>query len=94
MFWALSESPLTAQAEQALKPGDTFKECAMCPEMVVVPAGSFIMGSSANEGERPQHDVTIRQPFAVGKFEVTYEDWQACVAHGGCSYFCRWRIVG
>ncbi len=41
IFWALSESLLTAQAEQALKPGDTFKECATCPEMVVVPAGSL-----------------------------------------------------
>jgi formylglycine-generating enzyme required for sulfatase activity len=86
MFWALSESPLTVQAEQALKPGDRFKECATCPEMAVVPAGSFVMGSPANERERPQHDVSIRQPFAVGKFEVTYEDWQACVAHGGCSF--------
>jgi formylglycine-generating enzyme required for sulfatase activity len=87
MFWALSESPLTTQAEQSLKPRDTFRECVTCPEMVVVPAGSFVMGSPANEEERPQHDVTIRQPFALGKFEVTYENWQACVAHGGCSFF-------
>ena len=54
MFWAHWDVPnrLTAQAEQALKPGDTFKECAICPEMVVVPAGSFIMGSPANEAGR------------------------------------------
>ena len=54
-----------AAAKQALKPGDSFKECAEnCPEMVVVPAGQFVMGSSANEkgrfrNEGPQHTVTI-----------------------------------
>ena len=38
------------EAERALKPGDTFRECAKdCPEMVVVPAGEFMMGSPANE---------------------------------------------
>jgi formylglycine-generating enzyme required for sulfatase activity len=90
MFWALSQSPLTAQAEQALGPGDRFRECATCPEMVVVPAGRFAMGSPADErgyqwNERPQHDVTIRQPFAAGRFEVTADEWEACVAHRSCS---------
>ena len=89
-FWDVSTSVLTAQAEQALKPGDTFMECASCPEMVVVPADSFIMGSPANEamsrnGEGPPHKVTIRQPFAVGKFELTFDEWDACAAHGGCT---------
>ena len=68
IFWDISSSALTMQAEQALKPGDTFKECASCPEMVVVPAGSFIMGSPANESGRrldegPQHAVMIRRPL-------------------------------
>jgi formylglycine-generating enzyme required for sulfatase activity len=89
MFWDISTSALTAKAEQVLKPGDTFKECASCPEMVVVPTGSFMMGSPANEigrtiNEGPQHEVTIRRPFAVGEFEVTYEEWMACYAHMGC----------
>ena len=80
MFWDITDSVLTAQAEQALKPGDTFKECASCPEMVVVPAGSFIMGSPENEvgrqdNEGPQRKVTIHQPFAVGKFEITLDEW-------------------
>jgi formylglycine-generating enzyme required for sulfatase activity len=57
--------------------------------MVVVPAGSFIMGSPANEAARskdegPQHEVTIHQPFAVSKFESTFDEWAACVANGGC----------
>jgi formylglycine-generating enzyme required for sulfatase activity len=89
-FWDVSKSALSAQAEQALKPGATFMECASCPGMVVVPAGSFIMGSPANEAGRradegPQHKVTIRQPFAVGKFELTFDEWDTCAAHGGCS---------
>ena len=53
-------APLSPMQEKALKPKDTFKECANCPEMMVVPAGSFTMGSPASEAERsadegPQH---------------------------------------
>ena len=60
----------------AYQVGDTFRDCATCPEMVVLPAGKFMMGSP--EGERgrdddegPQRQVTIPKPFAVGKYEVT-----------------------
>jgi formylglycine-generating enzyme required for sulfatase activity len=69
--------------------------CPECPEMVVVPAGSFTMGSPKNEPEReswqegtesPQRRVTFGRPFAVGKFEVTFAEWDACVAAGGCKY--------
>ena len=88
-FWDVSTSTLTTQAEQALQPGLKFSECASCPEMVVVPAGTFMMGSPANEvgrraNEGPQHRVTIAQPFAVGRFEITFDEWDACAAHGGC----------
>ena len=83
-------APLSPMQEKALKPKDTFKECANCPEMVVVPSGSFTMasppsepGHSADEG--PQHMVTIARPFAVGRFEVTFDEWDACVADGGCN---------
>jgi formylglycine-generating enzyme required for sulfatase activity len=99
-FWDVSTSVLTAEAERALKPGDTFMECASCPKMVVVPAGSFIMGSPANEAMRrneegPQHTVTIRQPLAVSKFELTFDEWDACTAHGGCTQqFLRYPAIG
>ena len=59
---------------------------------VVVPAGSFLMGSpSSEEGrsdwEGPQHWVTIKKPFAVGVYEVTFEEWDACVSAGGCGAY-------
>lgn len=71
------------------KVGETFRDCPDCPEMIVVPAGSFTMGSPAEESERfdnegPQHKVTIARPFAVGKYAVTFAEWDACVADGGC----------
>jgi formylglycine-generating enzyme required for sulfatase activity len=81
----LDVQPLLPNRERALKPKDTFSECSQCPEMLVVPAGSFTMGSNVSENEKPPHRVTLRQPFAVGKFEVTFDEWDACVAHRGCT---------
>ena len=113
---------LTAQADAdpaSLVPGQTFRDCVSCPEMVVVPAGTFIMGSPESEegrlrvvydeegeaiswttddaerlevgaGQRlvvvegPQRYVTIAAPFAVGVYEVTFEEWDACARGGGC----------
>ena len=70
-------------------PGDTFRDCGECPEMVVVPPGSFRMGSPESEegrvsDEGPVHEVTMARPFAVGVFEVTFREWDACVSDGGC----------
>jgi len=82
--------PLTSPQESALKPGDKFKDCAQCPQMVVVPPGQFTMGSPADEPDRsaeegPPLRVTVAKPFAVGEFSVTYDEWDACVAAGGCN---------
>jgi formylglycine-generating enzyme required for sulfatase activity len=83
--------PAVGVYPKAYKPGDVFKDCPDCPEMVVVPAGSFTMGSpedeTSREGvpdkyakwERPLHRVTIPRPFAVGKFEVTRGEFDAFV---------------
>jgi formylglycine-generating enzyme required for sulfatase activity len=80
--------PLSATEEQALKPKDMFKECDKCPEMVVIPSGSFTMGSPSNEPERSFFEdrvgVTIARPFAVGRFAVTFDEWGQCVTDGGC----------
>jgi formylglycine-generating enzyme required for sulfatase activity len=63
--------------------------CSACPEMVVVLAGTFTMGSPPSEPGRldseEQVPVTITRPFAVGKFAVTFDQWDACVADGGCN---------
>jgi formylglycine-generating enzyme required for sulfatase activity len=82
-------APLAPEREQALKPKDSFKECDVCPEMVVVPKGSFMMGTPANEpdrfkGEDPIHRVTLARPFAVGRFTISFDEWDACLADGGC----------
>ena len=72
-----------------LSPGDVSRDCADCPEMVVVPSGSFMMGSPPSEklrmlDEEPVHRVSIPSAFAVGVYEVTFEEWDACVSAGGC----------
>jgi formylglycine-generating enzyme required for sulfatase activity len=88
IFWDVKMSVLTAQVELALKPlSAPFKECVSCPQMVFVQGGSFIMGSDESSEEKPPpHSVMIRQSFAIGKFEVTFDEWYACVAHGGCDH--------
>jgi formylglycine-generating enzyme required for sulfatase activity len=81
---------LTAAKERALKPGDNFRECAKdCPEMIVIAPGEFTMGSPDHETGRadtegPQHAVEIAKAFAVSRFDVTFDDWDACFSVGGC----------
>ena len=78
-----------AERERALlMPGRAFRDCPECPEMVVVPAGSFLMGSPHDEEKRqknegPRHRVTIAKPFAVGKYEVTRREFGAFVRVSG-----------
>jgi formylglycine-generating enzyme required for sulfatase activity len=63
-----------------LPPGKVFRDCADCPEMVVVPAGSFRMGDlngTGDSNEKPVHKVTIPRAFAVGKYEVTQLEWRS-----------------
>jgi formylglycine-generating enzyme required for sulfatase activity len=67
-----------------------FRECVRCPEMVVIPAGEFTMGSPEAEpfrGAETQHRVTIAAPFGVSKFTVTFDQWGACVKDGGCDRY-------
>jgi formylglycine-generating enzyme required for sulfatase activity len=70
--------------------GSTFTDCNnVCPDMVVVPSGRFRMGDIQGGGssdEKPVHSVTIPDTFAVGKYEVTFAQWDACVSAGGCSH--------
>ena len=73
----LSEPPIVWKVPGALA---EFKDCADCPQMMVIPAGEFTMGSpAAEQGAEAQHRVTIATPFAVSKFEITFDEWDACV---------------
>jgi formylglycine-generating enzyme required for sulfatase activity len=80
---------LSADRERALHYGETFRECADCPIMILLPPGTFKMGSPPDEGdnagrEYPLHGVVINSSFAVGKSEVTFAEWDACALHGPC----------
>ncbi len=77
---------LSSRDEKRLKPGRSFRECKVdvaCPEMVVVPAGSFEMGSGDGD-EHPMHRVRIAAAFAISKYELTFDDWDVCVSVGAC----------
>ena len=81
-------APLSTGEECALRPGDVFKDCNRCPEMVVVPAGAFTMGSPESEKDRdkeesPQHEVTFARQFAVGRVHVTVDQFAAFISETG-----------
>jgi formylglycine-generating enzyme required for sulfatase activity/serine/threonine protein kinase len=73
-----------------LRPGKTFRDCDECPEMKVIPAGTYWQGSEEDSSlalsmEKPRRQVTITEPFAVGVYEITMAQWDACVADKGCT---------
>ena len=88
-----TEMVIQAEVPEAVaESGERFRDCAECPEMVMVPAGHYLMGSPASEEERyddegPLHGVTIAEPLAVGVYEVTFAEWEACVRDGGCGEY-------
>ena len=62
------------------------------PEMMLIPSGSFIMGSPLDErgrrpGEGPQHRVELRRPFAMSRDLITFDEWEACAEDGGCRHY-------
>jgi len=80
---ALLATPALAEPQA---PGTVFRDCdEICPNMVIIPAGSFKMGmKDYDDSLKPVHKVTISRPFAVSRTEITYAQWDACVADGGC----------
>lgn len=69
-----------------IAPGMVFRDCAFCPDLVAVTAGEFKMGSGDFENEGPVHLVKIAKPFAIGRTEVTFAQWDACAEDGGCPF--------
>lgn len=71
-----------ALAQAPTQPGSIFRDCKACPDMVVIPAGTFTMGTPDDElgrqpDEGPLHEVTFARPFAISRFHVTVEEWRA-----------------
>ena len=82
---AAPRAPAPEPARAEIKPGDIFRDCRDCPEMVALRGGEFEMGSAEFPFEKPQHKVTIK-PFAIGRHEVRFAEWDLCVAEGGCKH--------
>ncbi|PKA68004.1 formylglycine-generating enzyme required for sulfatase activity [Pseudomonas baetica] len=87
---ALMSGLLTSAAQAATAPaaGKVFKDCKDCPEMVVLPAGTFTMGTPEDEvgrepDEGPMHDVTFVKPFAMSRFQVTAGEWDSYIRESG-----------
>ncbi len=71
---------------QPLKPGTLFKDCPTCPDMMVVPAGIFVMGSPKDKNEIPTRVIRVKKPFAISRFEILHTEWDACLAAGACKH--------
>jgi formylglycine-generating enzyme required for sulfatase activity len=83
--------PAAAQVNPAAPapppPALPIRDCPTCPELALVPSGTMMMGSTDGFAfETPVHEVTIAKPFYIGRREVTFDEWDACVSEGGCQY--------
>ena len=89
-----ADAPAATPPAESVKPkqadGQMIRDCATCPELVVINAGRFAMGEGS-EGLEQQvsltttQEVTIAAPFAIGRYEITFDEWSQCVADGGCT---------
>ncbi len=82
------QQKLLEKARKKYPAGKVFQDCEQCPEMVVMPMGSYWMGymNVGHREETPAHKVILDYIFAAGKFEVTYDQWDLCVAEKGCGH--------
>jgi formylglycine-generating enzyme required for sulfatase activity len=85
-----TDQPIATAPPLDPKGGEAFRECEDCPEMVVAPAGRATIGSPFGEAGRDDkaefgpREVVIGKPFAIGRYAVTFAEWDACVADGVC----------
>lgn len=90
----LKDAPATAVPSEPTTPqqaeGQAFRDCETCPEMVMIPPGRFAMGAGS-EGLGQQasvatgQEIAIAAPFAIGRQEITFDEWAQCVNDGGCT---------
>ncbi len=106
-----TQSPAAAASAPPRRPPEPnpeglpeFRDCDLCPVMVELPPGGFVMGRAegedrrlgldrepdrpefSRERERPRVRIEFGHRFAIGKYEVTFDEWDRCVAAGGCDY--------
>jgi formylglycine-generating enzyme required for sulfatase activity len=81
-----AESSGAVESDQQPLPGELFRDCSDCPELVVVPSGEFDMGSNTKPSEQPVHHISIQKNFAIGRRDVTFAEWDRCVAQSGCKF--------
>ncbi len=99
VFRYMHARPVSAEEARKLPKGQPFWDCVKtsadysehCPAMVAVPAGEFMMGSPESEKDRqedegPRHKVAFKAPFAVAMHDVTFDQYDACVAAGRCKH--------
>jgi len=85
--WQVREQPASLDGTTPSLEGG-FQDCPQCPYMLMIPAGSFSMGyHKGDPDEKPEHEVKIENDFAVGKFEVTFGEWDYCISEGGCNNY-------
>lgn len=87
---ALEKLAALWKAKPLPAPGTVFRDSFVGgkgegPDMIAIPGGSFEMGSTENDSERPIQKIILPHPIAVGRVEVSFEEWDACVADGGCA---------
>src|SRR5215471_18541349 len=73
-----------SRQQPSMEPGEVFRDCEDCPELVVVPPGDFVMGSGDTPYEKPEHPISVPHPFAIGRTEVTFAEWDQCADAGAC----------
>ena len=79
-------SSWAAGSDSQRLPGVFFRDCSDCPELVIAPSGDFAMGSNMKTSEEPVHHVVIGKNFAIERREVTFAQWDRCVAQSACKY--------
>ena len=87
---APAAAPPAESSDPKLADGQMIRDCATCPELVVVNAGGFAMGEGSKGLEQQvslttTQDVTIAAPFAIGRTEITFDEWSQCAGDGGCT---------
>ncbi len=81
---AMLASACASSSQPTQTAGEVFRDCSACPEMVAISGGQFMMGDRYfSESGRPIHRESVAD-FAIGKYEVTFEEWEACARDGGC----------